>query len=92
MSEVKVRNRMSAVAFLKSIGANAIKVVRNPKNDKLFYDANGVRGYISKSGLQCSSIDDLAYAEFYNEQKQVWVPTLFAKGNSDANVVKTFSL
>lgn len=84
------RNQMSLRSF-KSLHNDAkVNIVKNPNNGNVFFECDGVQGYVSKklaANLSSTDIDDIQYADITAEDGNV-IPCLFVASKS--NVLKSF--
>jgi hypothetical protein len=83
-------NRMTARQLVISQNA-PLEFVKNPNNNKIFFNCGQVKGYVSPAALEkmaTGTIDDFQYAEVSIDGGAA-IPCLMVVGNSKANVQRT---
>lgn len=84
------QNQMSLRSF-KSLHNDAkVNIVKNPNNGNVFFECDGVQGYVCKklaANLSSTDIDDIQYADITADDGSV-IPCLFIASKS--NVLKSF--
>lgn len=84
------QNQMSLRAFKAKHNDASVNIVKNPNTGSVFFECDGVKGYVSKKladNLSSTHIDDIQYADCVADNGNI-IPCLFI--GSKSNVLKSF--